>query len=357
MVDVPPDPPSLEVTGLHVAYGHFAALKGIDLTVRSGEFIALLGPSGCGKTSLLRTIAGFVPAQRGRVTLAGRDVVALPPRDRDIGIVFQSYALFPHMTVLENVMFGLECRRIEKREALSRARRTLDLVGLSRFADRRPRQLSGGQQQRVALARAIVIEPQLLLLDEPLGALDKQLRVQMQTELTMLQRRLGITAVFVTHDQEEAMSMADRIVVMREGLIEQIAEPEELFRRPNSAWVCEFVGAGNLLRGNLRPTGNGRLRLDMGPEIDIEASHDGRDAAGSVIQVPFNKLRLAPSPEGTGLPVVGRRFMGTVVEVRIAQDQATLCAQMSMDEAAAFPIGASVRVSAAVGDCRLLPDR
>jgi ABC-type Fe3+/spermidine/putrescine transport system ATPase subunit len=357
MVGISGDPPSLEVAGLHVAYGQFAALKGIDLAVRSGEFVALLGPSGCGKTSLLRTVAGFVHPQRGRVALAGRDVAGLPPRDRNIGIVFQSYALFPHMTVLENVLFGLECRKIDKAAALSRARSTIDLVGLSPLADRRPRQLSGGQQQRVALARAIVIEPQLLLLDEPLGALDKQLRVQMQTELTTLQRRLGITAVFVTHDQEEAMSMADRIVVMRDGVIEQVAAPEELFRRPNSAWVCEFVGAGNLLRGKLRPSGHGRLRLDMGPAIDIEASHDGGDAAGSVVQVPFNRLRLAPAAEGSGLPVVGRRFMGSVVEVRIAREHATLCAQMSMDEAAAFPIGASVRVSANISDCRLLPDR
>ena len=224
----------------------FAALKGIDLAVAKGEFVALLGPSGCGKTSLLRTIAGFVQPQRGAVRLNGRDVAGLPPRQRNIGIVFQSYALFPHMTVLQNVLFGLECRRVRKAAAASRAAQALELVGLTTFADRRPKQLSGGQQQRVALARAIVIEPDLLLLDEPLGALDKQLRVQMQTELKALQRRLGVTAVFVTHDQEEAMSMADRIVVMRDGTIAQTAAPETLFASPNSAWVCEFVGAGNL---------------------------------------------------------------------------------------------------------------
>jgi ABC-type Fe3+/spermidine/putrescine transport system ATPase subunit len=352
-----PSVPSLEIAGVHLSYGQFAALKGIDLAVGRGEFVALLGPSGCGKTSLLRTIAGFVQAQRGRVLLAGRDVAGLPPRDRNIGIVFQSYALFPHMSVLDNVLFGLQCRKVPKATALARAHQAIGLVGLSSLADRRPKQLSGGQQQRVALARAIVIEPHLLLLDEPLGALDKQLRVQMQTELKTLQRRLGVTAVFVTHDQEEAMSMADRIVVMRNGLIEQVAAPEALFRRPNSAWVCEFVGAGNLLRGDLVPLGGGRLRLEMGPGVAIEVMQQPGDEAGCVVQVPFNKLRLAVCAEGAGLPVIGRRFLGSTVEVQLAHGPTVLSAQMPMDDAAAFPIGTQVRVSAGAADCRLLPDR
>jgi ABC-type Fe3+/spermidine/putrescine transport system ATPase subunit len=359
IASIPPVPaqdiPSLEIAGVHLAYGQFAALKGIDLAVARGEFVAVLGPSGCGKTSLLRIIAGFEQAQRGRVSLSGRDMAGLPPRDRNIGIVFQSYALFPHMSVLDNVLFGLQCRKVPRAAALARAHQAIGLVGLSSLADRRPKQLSGGQQQRVALARAIVIEPHLLLLDEPLGALDKQLRVQMQTELKTLQRRLGVTAIFVTHDQEEAMSMADRICVMRDGKIEQIAAPEDLFRRPNSAWVCEFMGAGNLLRGDLVPAGLGRLRLDLGPEVDIEVAPGG--LAGRVVRVPFNKLRLAVCTAGGGLPVIGRRFLGSTVEVQLAHGPAVISAQMPMDDAMAFPIGARVRVSAEAADCQLLPDR
>ena len=328
--------PSLDVQGLHVSYGSFAALRGIDLNVKRGEFVALLGPSGCGKTSLLRVVAGFVEPQQGSVHLNGRDVAGLPPRLRNIGIVFQSYALFPHMTVLDNVLFGLECRRVAKPAARARARDALDLVGLAAFAERRPRQLSGGQQQRVALARALVIEPDLLLLDEPLGALDKQLRVQMQTELTSLQRRLGVTALFVTHDQEEAMSMADRIVVMRDGRVAQVDTPERLFGAPNSAWVCDFVGAGNLLRGALAE----RVM--------------GAGASGRIVQVPFDRLRLCLDPEG--LLVTGRRFLGSAVEVHLAHEAGVVRAHMPPAEAAAYPLGTRASIHADAADCRMLAD-
>ena len=344
---------ALAVSGIHVAYGGVAALKGIDLAVAKGEFVALLGPSGCGKTSLLRTIAGFVQPQRGAVRLNGRDVAGLPPRQRNIGIVFQSYALFPHMTVLQNVLFGLECRKVGKAAAASRAARALDLVGLTDFADRRPKQLSGGQQQRVALARAIVIEPDLLLLDEPLGALDKQLRVQMQTELKALQRRLGVTAVFVTHDQEEAMSMADRIVVMRDGAIAQIAAPETLFASPNSAWVCEFVGAGNLLRGTMSVAGEGWLRMQVAPGEAIDLA--GTTPSG-VVQLPFDRLRLLPSPDDSGLVITGRRFLGSTVELQVAVPGGVLCAHMPPAEAGAFAVGARAHIQADPADCRLLPE-
>jgi ABC-type Fe3+/spermidine/putrescine transport system ATPase subunit len=339
---------ALSVADLHVHYGATTALAGIDLEVTSGEFVALLGPSGCGKTSLLRAVAGFVAPQRGSVRLKGRDVEGLAPRQRNIGIVFQSYALFPHMSVLSNVLFGLECRRVGKAEALERARRALDLVGLSALAERRPKQLSGGQQQRVALARAIVIEPDLLLLDEPLGALDKQLRVQMQTELKSLQRRLGVTAVFVTHDQEEAMSMADRIVVMRDGRIVQVDTPEALFTAPNSAWVCEFVGGGNLLRGALVPEGP-HWRLEVAPGSSLRVDRPGR-----VVQLPFDKVRLSASPQG--LKVIGRRFLGAVVEVLLHSDAGAIRAHLSPAEAAAFPVGAAADVAADPAHCRVLPD-
>ena len=271
-------------------------------------------------------------------------------------MVPQSYALFPHMTVMANVLFGLECRKIEKPIAAERARQALDLVGLVALANRRPKQLSGGQQQRVALARAIVIEPDLLLLDEPLGALDKQLRVQMQTELKTLQRRLGVTAVFVTHDQEEAMSMADRIVVMRDGAIAQIDTPEQLFRAPVSAWVCEFFGAGNVLRGALTRVNAGRLRLEIGEGSSIEVSGDAGAASGAV-QVPFDKLRLQRCSGGDGLPVTGRRFLGSAVELHLATANGALRALVPLDGAAAFPVGCHARVAADAADCRLLPDR
>jgi ABC-type Fe3+/spermidine/putrescine transport system ATPase subunit len=344
-------PTVLSLSDIHVEYGGVAALKGISLDVARGEFVALLGPSGCGKTSLLRTIAGFVRPQRGAVRLDGRDVAGLAPRQRNIGLVFQSYALFPHMTVLQNVLFGLECRNVAKPAARARAALALDLVGLGDFADRRPKQLSGGQQQRVALARAIVIEPDLLLLDEPLGALDKQLRVQMQTELKALQRRLGVTAVFVTHDQEEAMSMADRIVVMRDGVIAQTDTPEQVFKAPNSAWVCQFVGGGNLLRGILVPCGDGLLRLDVAPGSAVHVPC----GPGGVVQVPFDKLAVRPAADGEGLVVTGRRFLGATVELHLASPAGPLCAHLPPDQAAGFALGARAHVQAAATDCRLLP--
>ena len=347
--------PSLAVAAVHLRYGSFAALKGINLEVARGEFVALLGPSGCGKTSLLRVIAGFVPPNQGHIRLNGADVAAIPPRARNIGIVFQSYALFPHMTVLDNVLFGLECRKVPKAAAAARARDAIELVGLAPLAARRPKQLSGGQQQRVALARALVIEPDLLLLDEPLGALDKQLRVQMQTELKSLQRRLGVTAVFVTHDQEEAMSMADRIVVMREGRIEQVDTPEQLFAAPASAWVCDFIGAGNLVRGPLQPGPDGHPCLELAPGSPIRAI--GIPSAEAVIQVPFDQLRLLPCAGPEGLAVTARRFLGSAVELHLTHPGGVIRAHLPPADAAAYPIGARAHVSAGPAGCRLIPDR
>jgi ABC-type Fe3+/spermidine/putrescine transport system ATPase subunit len=348
--------PSLEIADLHLSYGGFAALKGIELSVARGEFVALLGPSGCGKTSLLRTIAGFVHPQRGSVKLNGHDVAKLPPRERNIGLVFQSYALFPHMSVIRNVRFGLECRGVPEKQSIERAQTAMALVGLSEFADRLPKQLSGGQQQRVALARALVIEPDLLLLDEPLGALDKRLRTQMQTELKALQRRVGVTAVFVTHDQEEAMSMADRIVVMRNGTIMQIDAPEALFARPASAWVCDFIGAGNLLRGELRPSTPGAYRMELAPGAAFEVESALQPAANSVLFVPADRVRLTPSPEGRGLQITSRRYLGLAVELTIAHANGTLVTQVPVEATARYPVGSFVEVGAERRDCRLLPD-
>ncbi len=357
MLDAPPDRvraapklvDPLAVEALHVDYAGVPALRGIHLAVAPGEFVALLGPSGCGKTSLLRTVAGFVAPRAGAIRLAGRDVARLPARARNIGLVFQSYALFPHMTVAANVRFGLECRGVSGPAADRRVADALALVGMDAMAARRPGQLSGGQQQRVALARAVVIEPDLLLLDEPLGALDRQLRTRMQTELRALQRRLGIAALFVTHDQEESMGMADRVAVMRSGRIAQVATPEALFAHPADAWVADFMGAGTLLRGPMERTAGG-WRLPLGAGAALEA--DG--PVGGALFVPAGCVRLRPDPGG--LPVIGRRFMGLGVEVTIGTSAGPLAAVLTPEDAGPFHPGAHALPETVPGACRLLPE-
>src|SRR5436305_9260296 len=226
-------------------FGDAAAVDGLSLTVEKGEFVSLLGPSGCGKTTTLQMIAGFVEPTSGAVRLEGRDLLAMKPSRRGLGIVFQSYALFPHMTVAENVAFGLEMQGVAAAEHTRRVAETLELVGLGPFAGRFPRQLSGGQQQRVALARALVIRPQILLLDEPLSNLDAKLREEMQIELRQIQRTVGTTTILVTHDQAEAMALSDRIVVMNQGRAEQIGTPQETYEKPASAFVSQFLGKTN----------------------------------------------------------------------------------------------------------------
>jgi putative spermidine/putrescine transport system ATP-binding protein len=239
----------LELNNITKAYGGTAVVKGISLSVVPGEFISLLGPSGCGKTTTLSMIAGFEMPTSGEILVRGRRIDSLAPEKRDSGMVFQSYALFPHMTVAENIAFGLKMRRRPKADILSRVRRTAELVRIEHLLERQPRELSGGQQQRVALARALIIEPALLLLDEPFGALDKQLREDLQIEVKTLLKRLGVTTIFVTHDQDEAMSMSDRIAVMNAGVIEQIASPKTLYQQPATRFVADFIGKANFLLG------------------------------------------------------------------------------------------------------------
>ncbi|GAA2579759.1 ABC transporter ATP-binding protein [Microbacterium binotii] len=241
----------VQFRGVVKDYGATRVLHGVDLDIAPGEFVSLLGPSGCGKTTALRVLAGLERATDGAVLLAGRDVSSVPTNKRDIGMVFQSYSLFPHLRVLENTAFGLRRRGVGKAEAARRAGDALDLVGLGHLADRFPHQLSGGQQQRVALARALVTEPRVLLLDEPLSALDAKVRVQLRDEIRRIQLRLGITTVFVTHDQEEALAVSDRIAVMNAGRIDQIGAPEELYLRPATAQVAAFVGVSSLVPGTV----------------------------------------------------------------------------------------------------------
>ncbi|WP_127474021.1 ABC transporter ATP-binding protein [Microbacterium sulfonylureivorans] len=236
-------------------YGDQLAVDDLSLTIQPGEFISLLGPSGCGKTTTLRMIAGFEHPDSGDISVSGRSVLNAPPYRRDVNTVFQAYALFPHLSVAENVAYGLQQRRTPKSEIREKVTQALDLVQMRRFGDRKPTQLSGGQQQRIALARALVNRPAVLLLDEPLGALDRQLREEMQLELKLLQSRLGITFVFVTHDQGEALSMSDRIAIMRAGRIEQLADADTVYARPASAYVAAFVGQQNFFRGGIAESG------------------------------------------------------------------------------------------------------
>src|SRR5688572_5684337 len=260
--------PFLRIRDLEKRFGQFTALKDIDLNVTQGEFICFLGPSGCGKITLLRAIAGLDPQDEGSIEIAGREVSRLPPAARDFGIVFQSYALFPNLTVAGNVGYGLVNRRKSRSEINARVRELLTLVGLSDQEKKYPVQLSGGQQQRVALARALATSPGLLLLDEPLSALDARVRLRLRDEVKSLQRRLGVTTIMVTHDQEEALAMADRIVVMNQGVIEQVGTPSEIYRKPATAFVADFVGTMTFLDGEV--TGPDRLRVG-----DIELACNG----------------------------------------------------------------------------------
>jgi spermidine/putrescine transport system ATP-binding protein len=246
---------AVQLFGVHKSYGDVVAVDGIDLDVRPGEFLSLLGPSGCGKTTTLRMLAGFEQPDRGEILISGRAVQGVPPHKRDVNTVFQAFALFPHMTVAENVAYGLRQKRVGKADIRTRVGEALEMVKMAGLAARKPRQLSGGQQQRVALARALVNRPSLLLLDEPLGALDRKLREEMQIELKLLQSELGITFVFVTHDQEEALSMSDRIAVMLDGRIEQIDDPHTVYDRPATAFVAGFIGQQNFFEGTAHEGG------------------------------------------------------------------------------------------------------
>ena len=285
----------LSLNGINKTYGTFTALGDVNLEVRKGEFVTFLGPSGSGKTTTLMIIAGFEKATRGRVRIGGAELSDLAPHERNIGIVFQNYGLFPHRTAAENVFFPLQMRGVKKSVGLKRAEEMLALVGLGGFGHRFPKELSGGQQQRVALARALVFEPSLLLLDEPLGALDKNLREQMQIEIKRIQRQLGVTTIFVTHDQTEAMSMSDRIVVFNKGEIEQAGVPLDIYHRPETRFVAGFIGESNLIAGKVRETGVVETALGL---IDYHTADQPAVTQGQAVTLMIRPehIRLSRAP-------------------------------------------------------------
>src|SRR5438128_468006 len=276
----------LDIEAASKSFGNVVALVDVSLGVSAGEFVTILGPSGSGKTTLLKVIAGFEVADAGRVLVDGSDVTELDPAQRNIGMVFQNYALFPHMSVARNVAYPLAMRRMAKAEIAARVAAALEMVELAGMAERLPKQLSGGQQQRVALARATVFQPRLLLLDEPFGALDRRLRDQMQLEVRRLQRRLGLTTLFITHDQEEALILSDRIAVMNHGRLQQIALPRALYERPANAFVADFVGESNLLLGRIAAARDGLLEiaLDDGQRLIAKGNMPAGTRVGVLIR-------------------------------------------------------------------------
>jgi spermidine/putrescine transport system ATP-binding protein len=303
-------PPILELHHLSKRFGDFAAVDDLSLDIAAGEFLTLLGASGSGKTTTLRMIAGFEPPTAGEILMAGAPIAALPPFKRDINTVFQHYALFPHMSVRDNIAYGLRMRGVPAAQREEQVTRALEMVKLEQLGARSPRQLSGGQQQRVALARALVNRPRVLLLDEPLGALDLKLRKEMQLELKHLQTDLGITFVYVTHDQEEALTMSDRIVLMRQGRIAQIGTPRELYDRPASRYVADFIGDTNLLAGSVVESAGGVATLRVG-DVSLRGLSDGPLPAGreAWLTVRPEAIRLI---DGHAVPAAQNTVAGTV---------------------------------------------
>jgi putative spermidine/putrescine transport system ATP-binding protein len=329
------------------SFGAVRALDGLTLDIAPGELVALLGPSGCGKTTALRIVAGFETADSGTVTVDGKDVAPVPAAKRDMGMVFQSYSLFPNMTALENVGFGLRMRKLDAASRRQKAAELLDMVGLTPQARQYPHQLSGGQQQRVALARALAIEPRVLLLDEPLSALDAKVRLQLREQIRTLQQRTGTTTLFVTHDQEEALSMADRVGVMKDGRLEQLAVPSELYSRPATVFVAEFVGTMNRIPGNY----DGRDEVSVLDSVVPVAGDHPADLAGAVdVLVRPEGMRVDAAAGGNGI-VTALTFLGSLtrVTVLLSGDVQVKVDKPSTTAASLVP-GTSVQVRVAAGE-------
>ena len=348
----------VELKQLHRRFGEVVALAGIDLDITTGEFVSLLGPSGCGKTTALRLVAGFDRPTSGRVVIDGKDVTDVPPNSRDIGMVFQAYSLFPNMTAVRNVEFGLRVRKQHRADRNRRALELLDLVGLAQAADRYPHQLSGGMQQRVALARALAIEPRLLLLDEPLSALDAKVRVQLREEIRRIQLELGITTIYVTHDQEEALSISDRVAVMSGGRIEQIGPPAEMYGSPATPFVAEFIGTMNRLVATVADDGS----IDYGGlRLRVEAARGlprGERVLCLVRPETVEVVRANGTPTEGALTgeVVSNTFLGSTSRLRVADEsgERTLTADISTTQGVDLVVGTKVVASFPPDSPRLL---
>jgi spermidine/putrescine ABC transporter ATP-binding subunit len=349
----------VEFASVWKRFGRVAAVAGISVPVERGEFVALLGPSGCGKTTTLRLIAGLLQPDEGEIFIRGRPMAGVPPNRRDVGIVFQNYALFPHMTVAGNVAFGLQMRGVSGREVRRQVGEALALVQLAEFEGRYPHQLSGGQQQRVALARALVFRPAVLLLDEPLAALDKRLRMDMQVELKTLQRQVGITTIFVTHDQEEALTLSDRIAVMNAGRIEQLGTPEDIYERPATSFVLEFIGRANVFVGELGAL-DGRPVLRSGA-LTLVVPETGAQLGRAILAIRPERVRLCSTPPAGGANVVSAEVTNVVYlgshahyYIRLATGQ-ELVAFQSAAEGPAIKVQARVWATWRTEDVRVVP--
>jgi putative spermidine/putrescine transport system ATP-binding protein len=350
--------PFLSIQSVSKAFGQTTVVEDFNLDVERGEFVSFLGPSGCGKTTVLRMVAGFEEPTSGRVLVGGKDITFLKPNQRNVGMVFQAYALFPNLTVAQNIGFGLKVAGMPKAEAEARVAEMLDLIKLPQFGDRYPYQLSGGQQQRIALARALAPKPKLLLLDEPLSALDAKVRVSLREEIRAIQKQLGITTIFVTHDQEEALSISDRIAVMYGGKAEQVGAPFEIYNQPATKFVANFVGTLNVLEGTVSDAGSGKVRVDTG-EIALKGKLNGSKTGDT--------LSLALRPEAISL---GRRpgndtalsgeiadvhFLGSVIRVRVGIGASTVSLDTFNNPTTPPPVvGEKAEISFSSGDVLVL---
>jgi spermidine/putrescine ABC transporter ATP-binding subunit len=349
---------SIRLVDLRKSYGAFLAVDGVSLEVRAGEFLTLLGPSGSGKTTTLLMIAGFVVPDAGDVRIGDVSVVRQPPHRRNVGMVFQNYALFPHMTVTDNIAYPLSVRGWDRRRIAERVAWALELVRLGEAGPKYPRQLSGGQQQRVALVRALVFEPTVLLMDEPLGALDRKLRLQMQIEIKRLQTRLGLTVVYVTHDQEEALIMSDRIAVMNRGRLVQVGAPAELYNAPASYFVADFVGDSNFLDGTVTEAGPGHATIETAGKLRLPVRGEALAPGARVrVSVRPEKITLEPGEHPQGIPgaIEEAVYMGEVIRyaVRVSEPETLLVKVQTRHDAPAYGPGDAVKLQWRPEDVRV----